>query len=146
MAACPKLTELTVIAHYPHGARLTKHGTVPLNTVTTVHLTMSELVVECKALPDFDTLQITHYPTAGRCLSRRCGKVLCGHQWPYLGRRKWEPALEKQAKDLEVLAADRLKKLKTERWEREERKTTLRIIKFWPDHPQSPVKVEEYRV
>ena len=55
--------------------------------------------------------------------------------------------LEKQAKDLESLAIDHLKTSKTGSWEREERKTTLRTVKFCSGHPhQRPVQVEEYKV
>jgi len=52
VAACPRLTELTVIYPHPYGAPV---------TVETARSATSGLVDACKALPDFDTLQILHF-------------------------------------------------------------------------------------
>ena len=57
MAACPKLTELTIIAPYPHGAPDRETG-IPFGPAGRAHSAISELVVACKVLPYFDALQI----------------------------------------------------------------------------------------
>ena len=49
MAACPRLTELTIIYPHPYGAPA---------VAETARSVISELVDACKALPDFDTFQI----------------------------------------------------------------------------------------
>ena len=60
MAACLRLTELTLI--YPRGfdARVTEPG-VTLDRVGITRSTTIELVSACKALLNFNTLQIVHF-------------------------------------------------------------------------------------
>lgn len=61
VAACPKLTELTVI--YPHPDHSQTMGTGRLlDRAGGARSAISELVIACKALPDFDTLQIVYSP------------------------------------------------------------------------------------
>ena len=57
MTACPKLTELTIIAPYPHGAPDRETG-IPFGPAGRAHSAISELVIACKVLPYFDALQI----------------------------------------------------------------------------------------
>ena len=59
MAACPRLTELTLIYPYPGDPPVSETG-VPLDVVGTTHSATLELVNACKFLPDFDTIQIVH--------------------------------------------------------------------------------------
>ena len=65
MAACPKLTELSIV--YPYHS----DGDVDLNTETSgglvenVRSAILELANTCKALPDFDTIQIVHFSLPG---------------------------------------------------------------------------------
>ena len=59
MAACPRLTELTLIYPYPGDPPVSETG-VPLDVVGTTHSAALELVNACKSLPDFDTIQIVH--------------------------------------------------------------------------------------
>ena len=57
MATCPKLTELTVISHYQRDTRYAEMGNL-LNPAGRAPFAISELVVACKAFPDFGILQI----------------------------------------------------------------------------------------
>jgi hypothetical protein len=58
VAACPKLTELTIIC--PHAGTVEDTETEYLGPAGSVRSATSELVNACKALPDFDTLQIVY--------------------------------------------------------------------------------------
>ena len=70
MAACPRLTELTLIYPRAWDAIIPEPG-VPLDRVRTTQSATIELVNACKALPGFNTLQIVQflgknsYPTHG---------------------------------------------------------------------------------
>ena len=148
VAACSKLTELTVVSPYPSGAQQTGTG-ILFDLARRARPAISELIVACKALPDFDTLQIIHYPVFRPVLTCWCGRDRCGSHWPSSGQWQWEPALEKHAKDLGAWAIDCLKKPKTGCCAGEGRKKTtkLRVIKFCSGHPcRSAVKVEECEV
>jgi hypothetical protein len=71
VAACPWLTEFTIICH-PDTIEDTEKGH-PLDPVGRVRSVTSELVNARKALPDFDTLQTTRFPPP---MSRMiCGRV-----------------------------------------------------------------------
>jgi hypothetical protein len=59
VAACPRLTKLTVICPHPNSIEDTETGYL-LDPVGSVLSATSELVNACKALPDFDTFQIVH--------------------------------------------------------------------------------------
>jgi len=102
---------------------------------------MSELVIACKALPDFETLQILYFPTAPP--HPICW---CGHHGP--SREQWEQALREQGEIIKDLAMDCLKAQKMECQEEEGRKrTTVRVVKLTPATPRGShpgyVNVEE---
>ena len=142
MTACPKLTELTVIAPYPDGAKLTETG-ILLDPAGRAREAISELVVACKALPDFDTLQIVCYHFVPPRLACWCGWDECGRHRP--SAERWEQALEKQTKYLERRAIECLKKSKMGCQEGKERKrVTLRVTEF--SSSRCPVKIGEHEV
>ena len=106
---------------------------------------ISELVVACKALPDFDTLQIVRFPINPPRLLCWCGKGRCGHHGLFL--EQWELALEKQTKDLEREAVECLKTPRMGSREGEGRRTMVRIVKFRSRCTgQNSVEVEEREV
>ena len=138
MAACPRLTELTVILPYPHGAEITDTG-ILLDPIGVARSAISELVIACKALPDFDTFQIVRYPIGPPPLVCRCTNWWeCSAHTP--SSEQWEEALEKQMKDLEEWAIDCLKEPRIECQEEGRKRTTLRAIKFAPG--RGPARVE----
>jgi hypothetical protein len=129
MAGCPRLTELTVF--YPHPDNMATETGIPADSIGSARFATLELVHACKALPDFDTLQIVHF--LGNPLS------------PSL-TDQWDQALRDQAKDW----IDCLKKTKMGCQEEVGRKkSTLRVIQLSPDLPMphlGSVKVEVYEV
>lgn len=140
VAACPRLTELSVFP-YPYDAQYTETEII-LDPGGRMHSAMSELVVACKALPDFDTLQILRFPVAIPRLVCRCRQENCeNHE---LNMEKWKQALKSQAKDLEEYAINCLRKPRTEPREGEGRRVTLRVIEFVQS--SRSVKVEEREV
>ena len=109
---------------------------------------MSELVVACKALPDFDTLQVVHVTAVPMYMMCWCGWVGCGSRMPGSSERQ-EEVLRGQTESMKYRAMDCLKKSETECQgeERERKKTTLRVFMFGPGCPcHSSGKVEEYEV
>ena len=105
---------------------------------------VSELVGACKALPDFDTLQIVRFPITPPPLACWCGRNCSSH---VPSREQWDRALAEQTKDLEGWSIDCLKQPRTGCLEGEGRKTTFRVIQFSSCYPtQSSVKVEEREV
>jgi len=85
---------------------------------------MSELVIACKALPDFKTLQILHFPT-----TPPHPICWCGHHG--LSTKQWEQALKEQGEVMKGLAMDSLETPKTECQEGGGRKrTTVRVVKL----------------
>ena len=147
MAACPRLTELSVISPYPQTHCQETDTGVSLDSDGRAHSGMFKLTAACKTLQDFNTLQIVHPIVrrpgwvfncdwgGGRCewLSHSC-----------LSREKWEELLEKYVGDLREWAIECLEKAKTGCLEGEERKRiTLRTVEFGYIHP---VKVREYKV
>ena len=136
MAACPRLTELTVISPCPYDAQHTRTG-VQLDPTGRALLAVLELVIAYKALPDFNTLQIVRFPW--------CVQGRSGHHGLFL--EQWELALEKQTKDLEMQAIDCLKTPRTGYREGEGRRTMMRTVKIRSRCiGQSSVEVEECEV
>ena len=139
MAACRRLTELTIIYPHPRDTPFSKTG-AQLNTVETACSATLELVNVCKELPDFETIQIVYFLPAvtpdGGCVAR-----------PFL--KQQNQALREQVKGVMDLAIDCLKEPGTGCLEGEGRKTTVRVIELSPNHPRphlGPAKVEEHEV
>jgi hypothetical protein len=138
VVACPKLTELTIV--YPclgDGEAETGHH---LGLSESVRFATLELVNACKALPDFDTFQIVHFPLPS--LDSSWGPV-----------RTYDPSepFHELWRDLgsgEDLVINCLKEPETGCWEGEgKKKTTVRVITlvygyYSKFHPE----VEEYEV
>ena len=144
MAACPRLTELTVVFHHQYDAE-----TVTLiDPVGVAHSAMSELVVACKTLPDFDTLQVVRVTITPGGLVCWCGWGGCGSRMD--SSEKQEQILRKQTEDMKDWAMDCLKKPETGRQEEKEerrKRTTLRVFMFGPGRPcHTSGKIEEYEV
>ena len=117
VAACPKLTELTVLYPHPHthgwdprGSSGTAKGLPPC-PAERVRSAISELVNECEALPDFTTLQIVHLTLTTLPPICWCGVTECGVLGPYTEERK--RALREQMKGVEDWTVDCLKRAKT---------------------------------
>ena len=104
---------------------------------------MLELIVACKALQDFNMLQIVRLPM--RPPPQRCDcNGPCVNFHPNYPVIEWERSMEKHVKGLGEWAVDCLKKQKKGRLKGKGRKRiTLRTIEFGYDHP---VKVKEYEV
>jgi hypothetical protein len=137
VAACPRLTELTVICPHPSIAEEMETGYL-LDPVGSVRSATSELVNACKTLPDFDTLWIVH-----GCRTDRDGEDFHVKDL----RREYMEHVD-GAKDV---AISLLKEPETGYREGEgRRKVTLRVIQLVAGHSQrfyaEFVKVEEYEV
>ena len=139
LAACPRLTELTVAFPRSYRGQVMEGGILP-DPAERAHSAMSELVLACKALPDFDTLQIVRTLIVPPDLVCWCGRRDCSRHGP--SEEQWEHTLEKRAKDLEEWAVVCLKKPRTGCQEGERRRTTLRIIKFGPSHWSAKVEAQ----
>ena len=144
-AACPKLTELTLIFRHPHDIPFTERG-IQFDPDKSARSATLDLVNACKALPDFDTLQIVRFiPTAP---SPDYADAWTMSLSPM---RRWEWNLRERLKGVRDLAIDCLRKQKNGCKEGEGRKTTLRVIELIPyfsvsaSHLDSVV-VEEYEV
>jgi len=137
VAACRRLTELTVIYPHPYDTPFSKTG-APLDKVETARCATLGLVNACKELPDFDTIQIVYFlPRTNR------GSIIL----PFSGQQS--QGLRGQVKGVTDLAIDCLKKLGTGGREGGGRKTTMRVIELSPDHPMphlGPVKAEGHEV
>ena len=147
MAACPKLTELTVISHYQRDTRYAEMGNL-LNPAGRAPFAISELVVACKAFPDFGILQIVRIAAVPCYLMCSCRWGGCGSRMDPLEQQ--DQILRKKTKDMKDRVIDCLKKLEIgcqeeEEWKR--KRTTLRVFTFGPGRPcHSPAKVKEYEV
>ena len=144
MAACPRLTELSVISPYPFNIIEETDTEVQFDPDGSAHSGMSKLIVACKALQDFNTLQIVRLPVMQP--SPRCDcNVPCEYfHYPCVTVERWEQSLEKHVKDLGEWAIECLEKAKMGYLEGEERKRiTVRTVEFGYIHP---VKVKEYQV
>ena len=102
-----------------------------------VHSTVLSLVVACKVLPDFDTLQIVHFPYRGR-------QEVSGYQ----GYSREQP--KRSTDKLERLKDWAISCLKSETGSQEgegKKRKKLRVIKLSPDRPLlGSVEVEVYEV
>ena len=118
MVACSRLTELTIISYHKYDDQRAANSK------------LSELVVACKTLPDFDTLQIVHIPVVPSFLECWGG-----------GEQIWR----KRTRDTEDWVRDCLKEPGAGRREGEERKRIeLRVFGFSPRH--SSAEIGEYVV
>ena len=133
MAACPRLAELTVISHYHHNAKHIEAARA-----------ISELVVACKALPDFDTFQIIRIPTV-QFFCNFCGWGACGSRaYP---SEEWKQMVRRETEDIEDWAIDCLKKSEAGCRKRGERKRiALRVFKHNPGGPCHSSTMVEYVV
>jgi len=141
VAACRRLTELTVTYPHTHDISFSKQGAL-LDKVETARSTTLELVNVCKELPDFDTIQIVYFLSEAALGWGGCGIL------PLSERQS--QVLRKQVKGVADLAIDCLKEPGTGRRGGEGRnKTMVRVIELSPDHQRyhlGPVKVEEHEV
>ena len=148
MAACPRLTELTVTPN-PYDTRATETGVLhdPAGTVLSA---ISELVIACEALPDFDTLQILHVPAPRDDGVRGCGELWCNNRT--LHANQWGRLRREQVGGLKDFTIDCLETLKSRRHKGEGRKRTIvRIVRMRyvigrPDYLPRSVEVEEYEM
>ena len=149
MAACPKLTELTIIYPRPYDAQSAETGTL-LNSIESARSATLELADACKALPDFATLQIVHFPVVTPLPMCGCGWMRYGSLGPSMERRR--QVLREEVKGLKDCAIECFKKPNAGSQDGVRRKkTTLRVIELSSDRPHSrfqlgPVTVEEYEV
>ena len=95
-----------------------------------MHAATLELVNACRALPDFDTLQIVHF-TLGEPL------LICGYaRVSLVPTDQQERALREQVKGVKDLAIDSLRKVKVECEEGERgEKVIVRVIELSPHVP-----------
>ena len=146
--ACPRLTELTVTSN-PYATTTTKAG-VQHDPAGMALSAISELVVACEGLPDFDTLQILHAPAVPPYPVCWCGLRRCNKR--PLHAKQWEQSRREQTGRMKDFAIDCLKTLKSGRLEGGGRKrTVVRVVRLSLTHPHpeySPgsVGVEEYVV
>ena len=120
MAALPRLTELTLLYPHPYDT-LAMKTVMPLNRDGIIRSATLELLNACRALPDFNALQIVY-------LISDETRFLCGTRVSLPATDQQKRALRKQVKDL---AVDSLKKAKAGCWEGEGRnKTTMRVIEL----------------
>ena len=148
VTACPRLTELTVSPN-PYDARVTETGILHALAERALSA-ISELVVECETLPDFDTLQILYVPAPPPHPVCWCGWQKCGNHTLHV--EQWEQSLRKQAKGLKDFAIDCLKTSQIRRHEGEGRKrTTVKVVRLssalpCPNYYPGSVEVEVYEV
>ena len=121
---------------------------------------MSELVNACRALPNFDTLQVVHFSLTTPPPTRLCWPEQCGGLGCYTEQQK--QVLREHIQSVKDVAVNWLKEPETGCQHGEgRRKATLRVIELnsvltdtprRPKHGASPifhlgsVKVEEYGV
>lgn len=141
MAACPRLTELTAVFPYPHSTE-PMETRILLDPAGRARSMISELIVACKALLEFDTLQIVHCPLVPSSLVCQCRWGGCGSRMHFSEQR--QQTLGEKMKDLEDWAIECLKKSETRCQEGGERKKiTLRAFRFSSGRPcHSFAKVE----
>ena len=154
MAACQGLTELTLIYPHPDDTLVAETG-LPLDKVGVTHSAALELVNACKALPDFNTIQLVHFLGRDHTLPAMCeyermrdGNLSSAEQPRQVLRDRVEVVRD--------LVIDCLRNPEMGSQEGEEtRKTTLRVIELGkyrlPGKPYHRVsvrveKVEEYEV
>lgn len=146
--ACPGLTELTVVSPYPFDTQYMEPGTL-FDPAGRARPAISELVTACKALPDFDILQIVHFPVFPHSLICWCGQLQCSDHRP---PAEHDQALREHMKGVNDWAMCCLESPKTGYQEGERRKrTTFRAIKLtrnplYPMFYRVSVNVEEQGV
>ena len=135
VAACPRLTELTIVCPHPNDGPVAETGILP-DPNESVRSAASELVIACKMLSDFDTLQIVHFPHRGHHGAR--------------DRHGHSRELKQSRDEVKGLKDWVMNCLKSETGRQEgegRKKTTLRVIKLSPDRALlSSVEVEVYTV
>ena len=144
MAACPGLTELSVISPYTRATIEETDMEARVDPDGRAHPAMLKLTVACKALQDFNTLQIVRLPM-------ELPRPRCDCDWDcetlHLSsttRERWEELLERHVKDLGEWTIECLEKARPECLEGEERRRiTLRTVEFSNHYP---VKVKEYEL
>ena len=111
---------------------------------------MAEIVTVCRTLPDFDALQIVHYPFVAPLPRCRCRGTRIDLGLP---TRERKLALREEVNGVKEWAIDCFKKPKAGCREEEVggKKTVVRVIELCADrlHPNSrlgSVKVMEYEV
>ena len=148
VAACPMLTELTLIYPHPDDNRVWEGGVeVWVDMDKIARSAILELVDACGALPDLDTLQIVYFLLIAPI--RICGFA----RVPYDNLptteelkqvRRW------QMRDVGDLVIDCLREARAGRLEGGGRKqNTMRLIELNPclpyaGHPLASVRVEEF--
>lgn len=144
-AACPRLTELTIVYPNPLDAHQTSGTVILFDPAGSAHSTVLELVTVCKALPHFDTFQIVYPPSPTPSSLCRCHQGMRSRRRPSKEQLK---QMEQEVKGLKDWTIECLKKSKVRRQEGEGRKrTTLRVIELSPDRPLlGSVEVEVYEV
>ena len=140
MVALTRLTELTLMYPHPHVTTSVETGTV--------HSATLGLVGACRALLEFDTLQIVHIILGKTVLLSEGMRVNLNPT------EQREQAMREQMKGVRDLALESLRKAKPGRWEG--RKVMLRVIELSPYFPPvghhlgaahlGPVKVEGFEV
>lgn len=132
VAALSRLTELTVLYPHPHDTPIDDMGN-PVDAIQATRSAMSELVETCKALPDFNTLQIAHFllfTPSMNCIER----MLSGHGLPSVQQREEE--VMEQVNGVKDLAINSLRKAKPRyRQGGTRKKTTFRILELTPSGP-----------
>ena len=142
MVALTRLTELTLMHPHPHVS--------PGVETETVHSATLELVRACRALPEFDTLQIVHALLGESVL-------LCGGMRVTLTpTEQRKQALREQMKGVRDLALESLRDVKRAGCWEGRRKVVLRVIELSPYFPflghqlgtahLGSVKVERFEV
>jgi len=154
VAACPRLTELTILCPHPHllphDFRFSETGAT-LSPVRSARSVTVEVVNVCKELTDFNTLQIVHFSLSasgpgGGLEGERANRLRITNQ-----------ASREQAESMKDWALDCLKKSRTGCELEGKKKRMLRVIELsssiadlgTPYRARShlgPVKVEEYEV
>ena len=137
--------ELTVSSD-PYDTRITETGILH-DPAGTALLAISELLVACEALPDFDTLQILHIPSPPY---RVCWCGLRGCDNLILHTKQWEQSRREQARRMKYFAIDCLRQSKIGRQEGKGRKRIMvRMVRLGvtlphPYYCPGSVEVEEY--
>ena len=98
MAACPRLTELSVISPYPQTYCQETDTGVSLDSDGRAHSGMLKLTAACKTLQDFNTLQIVRpivrHPDRPYDCDRMDGRCERSNH-SYTSGERWEQILEK---------------------------------------------------
>ena len=141
MAACPKLTELSIVYPYPCDGDVDLGMETSARLVRNVRSAMLELANTCKALPDFDTFQIIHVP-----LPVLRPELYMDYEMTRNPALSFYELREELGSGKE-LVMNCLKKPETKCREGEGRKKTMvRVVELAEGHHPASTKVEEYEV